>query len=162
MPKFYTKYDLPPSKYRGDCGDFDATLTQQHFKDDCDINTIIARYQVTGLLTDPNVQAQGVNRTPLFGDFSELPHDYASAQNFIMEANEQFMNLPSTVRAHFHDDPGDLLRAFDDSSRHQELVDLGIIGGAAAVETHVNIPRPVDDNPPSVDVSLQNTSNSSS
>lgn len=157
MPKFFTRWNLPPKELRGDCDNFDETLTQQHFKDECDINNIIARYQVTGLLTDPSVT--NVNRTPLFGDFSELPHDYQSAQTFIMEAQEQFASMPSTIRAHFHDDPGDLLAAFDNPARHAELVELGIIAdGPAAREVKTNIPLPVDDVPPVVDTPLQTSS----
>ena len=32
------------------CG---KTMTQQNFKDECDINSIMSKYQVTGFLVDP-------------------------------------------------------------------------------------------------------------
>ena len=49
----------------------EETLTQQHFKDECDINAILERFNVTGQLPT-NV------RQPISGDFIEAM-DYKTA-----------------------------------------------------------------------------------
>ena len=61
-------------------------MTMQSFRDECDINNIIARYETTGFLVDPMVASR---RTPSFGDFSKLP-DYMEAQNIIAVGGEIF------------------------------------------------------------------------
>nr|CAI9750505.1 virion structural protein [Microvirus sp.] len=125
MPKFYTRFDLPPAELRNDCNEFGTSLTQQHFKKDADINNIIAKYHTTGLLTDP--ASPSTAREPLFGDFSDMPTDYMSAYDRMQAAREEFMQLPSKVRAEFGDNPAALLDALNNPEMKDKLIDLGII-----------------------------------
>lgn len=74
----------------------DVSLTQQQFLAGTDINNIIKRYRVTGLL--PQVQSE-----PLYGDFSELP-DYQSALNQVLRAEATFAALSSDLRERFGND----------------------------------------------------------
>ena len=78
--------------------------TLQSFKDDADINCIIARFENTGVLVDPTVP---VSRTPQFGDYSEMP-TYQEAQNVIVAANTAFNSLSSKIRERFGNDPAAL------------------------------------------------------
>lgn len=101
--------------------------TLQSFKDDADINCIIARFVNTGVLVDPTVP---VSRVPQFGDFSDMP-SYQEAQNVIVAANNAFANLPSKIRERFGNDPAayfqfvqNLKKGSDD---YDEAVRLGII-----------------------------------
>lgn len=99
------------------------SMTKQEFKDECDINRIVARFEKTGLV---NHLAQGV---PQFADVSQMG-DYRSALHTVMEAEEWFMGLPAKVRAQFRNDPAELLDAMHDQSRHAELIELGILEAA--------------------------------
>lgn len=101
--------------------------TLQSFKDDADINCIIARFENTGVLVDPTVP---VSRTPQFGDFSDLP-SYQEAQNVIVAANNAFNSLSSKIRERFGNDPAayfDFVQSLKEGSEdYAEAVRLGII-----------------------------------
>lgn len=75
----------------------DATRTQQHHKDECDINVIVKRFGVTGQL--PIMATQ-----PLQGDFTSI-EDYQTMVERLREADANFMRLPSDVRDKFAQDP---------------------------------------------------------
>ena len=79
------------------------SMTMQSFRDECDINNIIARYETTGFLVDPMVASR---RTPSFGDFSKLP-DYMEAQNIIAVVGEIFAALPARIREMFNNNAAD-------------------------------------------------------
>lgn len=99
--KFWTAYD----RTRGDIADYTDTspsLTQQHFKDECDINNIMKHYTESGLLPT------GTAATAVYGDFSTV-EDYLTALNTIDQATDQFNQLPSKVRDRFRNDPAELL-----------------------------------------------------
>lgn len=97
------------------------SMTQQHFKDECNINNIIARYEKTGFLTDPSRPA---TRKPQFGDFTSVL-DYMAAQNQIIEAQDMFDSLPATMRKRFENDPQQLLAFLEDPANTSEAIDLG-------------------------------------
>lgn len=101
--------------------------TLQSFKDDADINCIIARFENTGVLVDPTVP---VSRTPNFGDFSDLP-TYQEAQNVIIAATNAFDTLSSKIRERFNNDPAayfDFVRSLKKGSDdYAEAIRLGII-----------------------------------
>lgn len=99
------------------------SMTQQHFRDEADINTIMSRYERTGMLVDP-MQMRQVK--PLFDDFSNIP-DYQEAQNAIIEAEMLFDNLPSSIRKRFGNDPSQLLDFMSDPDNYDEAVKLGIV-----------------------------------
>lgn len=103
------------------------SLTLQSFKDDADINCIIARYENTGVLVDPSVP---VSRTPNYGDFSDLP-TYQEAQNVIIAAKNAFDTLSAKIRERFHNDPAayyDFVRSLKKGSDdYDEAIALGII-----------------------------------
>lgn len=103
------------------------SMTVQSFKDDADINCIIARYQNTGILVDPTVP---VSRTPQFGDFSDMP-SFQEAQNVIVAATNAFYALSSKVRERFGNNPAayfDFVRNLKEGSdEYVEAINLGII-----------------------------------
>lgn len=105
----------------------EPSATLQSFKDDADINCIIARYENTGVLVDPSIP---VSRTPNFGDYSELP-SYQEAQNVIIAAKNAFDSLSSKIRERFNNDPAayfDFVRSLEKGSEaYDEAVRLGIV-----------------------------------
>ena len=70
-----------------DCGE--DTPTQQSFKDECDINVMLAKFSVTGQLPD-NV------RVPQYIDFEET-FDFQSSMNVIRAAQESFAAMPAYI-----------------------------------------------------------------
>lgn len=105
----------------------EPSATLQSFRDDADINCIIARYENTGVLVDPSVP---VSRVPNFGDYSELP-SYQDAQNVIIAAKNAFSSLSSKIRERFNNDPAayfDFVRSLQKGSEaYDEAVRLGIV-----------------------------------
>lgn len=76
----------------------DGTRTQQQFKEECDINTIVENFGITGTVP------QGV-RVPENAEFTTI-YDYQSALNQIMEAEDAFMQMPANIRDEFNNNAG--------------------------------------------------------
>lgn len=122
MVEFYTRY-APPKSPIADSSK--PSLTQQEFKESCDINNILAKFsvQARALGVEPSQlmpQDQGT-----YGDFSNLD-DFQTAQNKIAFLSDQFSNLPSDVRRKFGDDLNTFMSALSDPNRIDELGDLGV------------------------------------
>ena len=96
----------------------DKSLTHQSFKEECDINTILDRFGITGEL--PENLEYSVNT-----DFAET-FDFQSAQNQLIEAKNSFMALPAKVRSRFDNDPGLFVDFCSDPNNVQEMIDLGL------------------------------------
>lgn len=107
----------------------EASLTEQSFKDQCDINNIVKQYERTGLMphTRPN--------QPVYGDISDAP-SFLEAQNIVVAGKEAFASLPAHVRDRFQNDPVRFLAFMDDDSNYDEAVKLGLMK-----------PRSVDSDP---------------
>ncbi len=122
MVEFYTRYNAPKSPVADSSK---PSLTQQEFKESCDINNILAKFSVQAhaLGVEPSQlmpQDQGT-----YGDFSNLD-DFQTAQNKIAFLNDQFSNLPSDVRRKFGDNLNNFIGALSDPSRIDELGELGV------------------------------------
>ena len=94
--------------------------TQVSFKEECDINNIMKRFERTGMLDHLN-QYQG-----RYGDFLEVPQSYHDAVNQVIAANEMFMTIPAKVRAMFNNDPGEFLAFVENPENADRLVELGL------------------------------------
>lgn len=99
------------------------SLTVQSMSEDADLNIMLQRFKVTGKMPD-------VVRLPSYGDFSEVT-DFQSAMDAIIEAQDNFMELPAHVRAKFDNDPQMLL---DFSSNPDNMKQLKEIFGEAEVQ----------------------------
>ena len=98
------------------------SLTQQQFKDECDINKIMDRYLRTGVLSDP-LQNRG---TPKYGDYADIG-DYMDHMNKVVEAIEMFEALPASIRKRFNNNPGELIDFVMDENNRTEAEFLGLI-----------------------------------
>jgi phage internal scaffolding protein len=96
----------------------DASLTQQQFKDESDINNIVDRFMKTGHLPDPVSMPQYVDYEGVF--------DFQSAMNVVRQADENFMRMDAKVRARFHNSPQEFLEFFADPANQEEAVRLGL------------------------------------
>jgi len=96
------------------------TKTQQNFKDECDINNIMAQYSKTGQFTHVT------SRQGQYADFSSIT-DYQEMLDTVRYADQAFMTLPAQVRARFGNDPGKLLAFVQDDANYDEGVKLGLV-----------------------------------
>lgn len=140
MKKFVVRgafgYDADDvSRETGVAIDESESVVQQQFAEECDINTIVKRFGITGEL--PN----GINM-PLSGDFTNVT-DFQTAMNTVRQAQESFMELPAEVRRRFNNDPARVLAFLDDEANRDEAIKLGIV--AKPVEKTRDVVAAVDE-----------------
>ena len=97
----------------------DKSLTQQQFKDETDINVIVERFGVTGLLP----QAMHM---PSYDDFTQVV-DYHTAMNAMRAAEDSFNALPANIRERFRNDPQLLVEFCSDDANIAEARTLGLL-----------------------------------
>lgn len=108
----------PHKRVTLDCGD--QLMTKQSHKDECDIHNILKQYQRTGIINHIN------SKQPLFTDLpSNL--DYQNSMNLLLQAQDSFASLPSSVRDYFNNDPGRFLAAFQDPNQADKLREFGLL-----------------------------------
>lgn len=94
-------------------------MCSKEFAEDCDINTIVRRFGLTGKM--PVMPDMGQ-----VGDFTDVV-DFHSAMNRVTAAREEFMLLPAHVRERFGNDPGNVLAFLEDEKNRDEAVKLGLV-----------------------------------
>lgn len=99
------------------CGE--PSRTQQSFAEECDINTIVRRFGLTGELPESP-------RPPQYGDFTGVS-DYQSALNAVIAADAAFLEFPAHIRARFHNDPQALLEFISREENRDEAEKLGLV-----------------------------------
>lgn len=95
------------------------SMTQQQFKEECDVNNILAKYRKTNMITHIN------KHSGQFGDFATA-EDYQETLHRVMQAQESFNHIPSDVRAKFNNDPARLIEFLADPKNQDEAVKLGL------------------------------------
>lgn len=106
----------------------EPTLTQQQFKDDCDINNIVAKFSNTGEFKHLT------KKTGVYADFSEI-RDYQEMLETVKYGQEAFASLPAKTRARFANNPGELLSFIQDPKNKDEAIAIGLIDPPPKVES---------------------------
>ncbi|UDN67758.1 internal scaffolding protein [robinz microvirus RP_110] len=88
---FYIEHEPVTANTEGE------SRTRQEFAAECDINTIMERYEATGIISHVD------QRQPMYLDVSNVP-DLQSALRVLDTATESFMSLPARVRLEFEND----------------------------------------------------------
>lgn len=101
-----------------------VSRTHQSMAEECDINTIMAKYQKTGIIDHRN------NFEGQYGDFTDTPQDYHESMNAVIAANDMFETLPSSVRKKFANDAGLFLDFVGDPKNAAEMVQMGLATAA--------------------------------
>jgi len=94
--------------------------TQQHMRDECDINQIIARLHQDGVITHVN------SRAPVWGTDVSSYEDFQTSMQIVLDARAQFAALHSKVRARFNNDPAEFLAFMGNPENAQEAITLGL------------------------------------
>lgn len=99
----------------------DPTRTKQSFKEECDINTLVERFAITG-------EIPAADRVPLPIDVG-TGMDFKDAMNQVVAARESFDQLPAKVRARFDNDPARFLDFVheDDPDNKLQLKKWGLL-----------------------------------
>jgi phage internal scaffolding protein len=126
-------YDLDAASNESGLNCEDSTLTQQHFKDECDINNILRQFNVTGLLPENPL-------SPRYGDFTGIS-DYHTALNQVIAAEDEFMRLPADLRARFANDPAQLIEFLENSDNKDEAIKLGLVSQPEELPQVVEVPQ---------------------
>lgn len=106
----------------------EPSLTQQQFKDECDINVLYARYQQTGVFYPPFDGHPTNSAAPVFGDFSSDDYgDMMAYQNSLVRVREAFEQLPLAVRERFNYNPINMVEFLSDPANTAEAQKLGLL-----------------------------------
>jgi phage internal scaffolding protein len=99
----------------------EPSLALQSMADECDINHIMRRFELTGELPF------NTNTRPAsYGDFTQLT-DYQSSLNLVIQAEEAFMSLPAVVRDRFNNGPSRLIDFVSNDANYEEAKRLGLL-----------------------------------
>lgn len=96
------------------------SMTQQQFKNQCDVNQILKKFEKTGMISHLN------NNAGNYGDFSTI-QNFQSNLNMILNAQSSFDALPSEVRKRFGNNPNNLIEFVQDNSNYEEALKLGLV-----------------------------------
>lgn len=119
--------------------------TKQEFKDECDLNVLMKRYERTGALPSARVgQPQYVDCT-VFTDFQ-------TAMEIVRGAESSFNALPSRVRREFDNDPRKFVEFATNPENADRMIELGLLDGREPVPEPlevkvVNPPAPQSEAP---------------
>lgn len=134
LRNFYTPHARVPFINEG------PSRAKQSFKEECDVNNIMAKYQTTGLLEHVNEHKGD------YGDFSDSV-DYQSALNVVLIAEKMFDTLPSSIRNTFSNDPAQFLAFVENPANRPAMQDMGLLTHSS--ETPVGISEePAGGSPP--------------
>lgn len=89
-------------------------------RQECDINNIIKKFNQTGQV---HHLAEAL---PFYGDVTEIK-DLRSALEVARQAEENFMQMPSSIREKFNNDPGQLIDFLNDGRNYKQALELGLI-----------------------------------
>lgn len=98
----------------------EPSRTKQADMEKCDLRYQLARFQKTGLMG--NLRSD----EPLTGDFSEID-DLITAQNRLIDLEEQFMAMPAALRKKFDNDPFNMLEWLQKEENYDEAVKYGLM-----------------------------------
>ncbi|AXH75659.1 MAG: internal scaffolding protein [Microviridae sp.] len=96
------------------------SMTDPSFRDQCDINRIVARYR------NSNVPLPAVPPHYQYIDALQVP-DFAAVQQTVVDARRAFDALDARIRARFAHDPAQLIAFVADERNYDEALVLGLV-----------------------------------
>lgn len=118
MNEFYTKYNR--GKRPSICFQ-NPTKTEQHHKNDCDINTILNRC-ARGLTASVTPIREG-----FYADVTSAPSSFQELHQRVADGKEYFDTLPAELRERFNNAPSNFFDWVGDPANEEEAVSLGIL-----------------------------------
>lgn len=121
-----------------------AGRTKQTFKDECDINKIMEKYQTTGAISHV------ANTQNNYGFADSIT--FTESMQIVSEGNRMFLELPSSIRSKFRHDPAEFLAYVQDPSNTAGMAELGLLS-PEATKAHIvatKAAKALADEPPTV------------
>lgn len=113
----------------------EPSLTEQQYKDSCDINLIMKKYQLTGEITHLRRQ-QG-----MYADLTNVP-SYQEALDLVIKAQDAFDTLPGAFRQELGNDPAKFLEWIHDPKNSERAIEMGLAERRPVNETpNANQPK---------------------
>ena len=125
--KIYSRFSTPDSP----AFEFGPSVTQQHFKDECDINVILRSYR--GKIPASTEPAFFMDCT-----VNDLQSAYAIAEDI----GARFDSLDSEVRARFNNNPLELLEFVHNADNETAAIELGLLPKPEPVPAPEPAPAP--------------------
>lgn len=137
--KFFTLFGSDDRDHSLKCSD--PSLAQQQWKDEVDINMMLAKFKIGQTLPTSL-------RVPTYGDFTGVS-DFRSAMDSVRVAKESFADLPLSLRKRFDNDPQQFLEFCSKEENLDELRKMGLAleerAKPAPIEVLVTNPNPPPD-----------------
>lgn len=106
------------------------SLTRQEFAEECDINTIMARYNAHVIGGPGNLSPV----EPMYVDFAEMPQDLMGYLEFMQNAENAFMSLPAIVRKEFDNNAHEFVAFASDPASLGQMREWGLAPPAKVPE----------------------------
>lgn len=105
------------------------SMTKQSFKDECDVNRIMSKYQATGVLDHiKHMDDNGL----AYGDFSD-GFDFRESCDRVIAAENMFLTLPSSIRSRFMNNPAQFLDFVSNPENLSEMKKMGLVKSSELV-----------------------------
>lgn len=108
------------------------SLTRQEFAEECDINSLMKRYETYGTSVNglrPDAQVAG-----MYVDFCEMPNNLLDYLAMVKSAEQAFMTLPAGVRREFDNDPVGFVDFASNPDNIEQMRDWGLAPPAKTPE----------------------------
>jgi len=99
------------------------SLTRQEFAEECDINTIMTRYNAYVIGGPGNMPPLGPQH---FVDWTAAPRTLMEYMDFMQEAEAAFMSLPAVVRKEFDNSPQEFIDFASDPENLPQMQTWGL------------------------------------
>jgi hypothetical protein len=104
------------------------SMTRQEFAEECDINSIMKRYEGHVVGGPGNLPPM----VPQYYDFGEMPQTLMEFMEMQSRAEEAFMSLPAVVRKHFENDAMQFVEFASDPGNLGQMREWGLAAPAKA------------------------------
>lgn len=94
------------------------SMTIQSGKDEADINVLVRRFGLAGIVT-------GIQRPPALEEFTDI-FDFQSAMNLINQADRSFKAMSAETRSRFNNDPARFVAFCSDEKNLDEMRKMGL------------------------------------
>lgn len=101
----------------------EPSLTRQEFAEECDINTLMSRYDANVVGGPGGLPSQ---QQPMYVDFADLPQDLMGYLSFMQEAEAAFMSLPAVVRKEFDNSAPEFVAFASDPGNLEQMRAWGL------------------------------------
>jgi len=108
--------------------------TKQEFRQEADINYIVAKYKKSGVLP--------AGRRPELLQFADVTNvlTFGQMMERVEAGKAAFNSLPPAIRSRFQNSPADLLAFLADESNREEAVKLGLVAAAVPAPSAPAVP----------------------